>query len=410
MRIDADTVHRIRRNTPGVSGVIHLDNAGAAFPSTKTLDAQIGHLRLEAAIGGYEAKAAAAEALAGVRTSAARLMNASPDEIAIPTSDTAGWAKVFWGFAFGGGFANRRRVVIDRIFYNSHYLSLLQAKKQFGIEIAVAPSDESGRVDVDRFAELLDERVALVSMTMAPTHSGIVNPVAQMGVHTRAAGVPYFVDGCQALGQLVVDVEEIGCDALTGTGRKWLRGPRGTGLLYVRKSFQDRCDPPGIDGTSAVWESASSYSLSVTGARFEEFENSSAGQIGLGVAIDEALALGLDAIGERVQYLAHRLRSELALRGRVTVQETLPAPQGRSSFELMPGACSGIVTFLVDGVAPADIVTAAAKAGINMNASSATWARLDLEARGVTDVARVAPHVYNTDEELDRLLAVIDAL
>lgn len=397
MRIDADTVTRLRRDTPGVAGVVHLNNAGAAFPSAQTLAAQIAHLRLEASIGGYEAKAAAAEALAAVRTSAARLMNASPDEIAIPPSDTAGWAKVFWGFAFGGGFADRQRVVIDRIFYNSHYLSLLQAKKLFGVEIVVAPTDASGRVDVDGFAAMLDERVALVSMTMAPTHSGIVNPVEQIGAHTKMVGVPYFVDGCQALGQLVVDVDAIGCDALTGTGRKWLRGPRGTGLLYVRRSFQGRCDPPGIDGTSAVWESASSYSLASTAARFEEFETSSAGQIGLGVAIDEALALGLEAIAERVRHLADRLRSELARRDRVSVQET-------------PGFCSGIVTFLVDGVAPGDIVAAAAKEGINMNASSVLWARLDLEVRGVPDVARVAPHVYNTDDELDRLLAVIDTL
>ncbi len=171
MRIEADTVSRLRRDTPGASRVVHLNNAGAAFPSTQTLEAQIGHLRLEAAIGGYEAKDASAQALAAVRTSAARLMNASPDEIAIPTSDTAGWSKVFWGFAFGGGFTDRRRVVIDRIFYNSHYLSLLQAEKQFGIEIAVAPTDSSGRVDIDGVAAMLDDRVGLVSMTMAPTHS-----------------------------------------------------------------------------------------------------------------------------------------------------------------------------------------------------------------------------------------------
>lgn len=397
MRIDADTVARLRHDTPGVPGVVHLNNAGAALPSAQTLEAQIAHLRLEARIGGYEAKAAASEALAAVRTSAARLVNASADEIALPTSDTAGWAKVFWGFAFGGGFADRRRVVIDRIFYNSHYLSLLQAKKQFGIEIVVAPSDATGRADVDAFVGLLDDRVALVSMTMAPTHSGIVNPVAAVGAHTKLAGVPYFVDGCQALGQLEVDVEAIGCDALTGTGRKWLRGPRGTGLLYVRRSFEERCDPPGIDGVSAVWESATSYSLANGAVRFEEFETSSAGQLGLGVAIDEALALGIDAIAERVQHLATSLRTELARRDRVTVQET-------------PGECSGIVTFLVDGVASADVVAAAANARINMNASSAPWARLDLEARGVTDVARVAPHSYNTEQELGQLLAVIDAL
>ena len=397
MCIDANTIARLRHDTPGVSGVIHLNNAGAALPSTPTLDAQIAHLRLEARIGGYEAKTAAFDALASVRTSAARLMNALPDEIALPASDTGGWAKVFWGFGFGGGFADRRRVVIDRIFYNSHYLSLLQAKRQFGIEIVVAPSDASGRVDVDAFAALLDDRVALVSMTMAPTHSGIVNPVAMIGAHTKTAGVPYFVDGCQALGQLVVDVEVIGCDALTGTGRKWLRGPRGTGLLYVRRSFQERCDPPGIDGVSAVWESASSYSLAASASRFEEFESSTAGHLGLGVAIDEALALGVDAISERVQHLASYLRTGLGRLDRVTVQET-------------PGPCSGIVTFLVDGVTPADVVVAASHEGINMNAASANWARLDLEARGVTEVARAAPHIYNTEDELDRLLAVVDAL
>jgi cysteine desulfurase / selenocysteine lyase len=397
MPIIADTVARLRHDTPGVTGVVHLNNAGAAFVSTATLNAQIAHLRLEAQLGGYEAKTAVADALAEVRGSAARLMNASASEIAVPTSDTAGWAKVFWGFGFGGGFATKRRVVIDRIFYNSHYLSLLQAHTQFGIEIVVAPSDESGRVDVDGFSSLLDDRVALVSMTMAPTHSGIVNPVALIGAHTKRAGVPYFVDGCQALGQLVVDVDAIGCDALTGTGRKWLRGPRGTGLLYVRGSFQERCDPPGIDGVSAVWESASSYSLASGAARFEEFESSTAGQLGLGVAIEEALALGVDAIAERVQHLATYLRTELTHRERVTVQETA-------------GACSGIVTFIVDGVTPADVVAAAAKARINMNASSTPWARLDLEARGVADVARVAPHVYNTEDELDQLLAVIDSL
>ncbi len=395
--IDVTTLDLLRRDTPGVSGVVHLNNAGASFPSVSTIGAQVAHLQLEAVLGGYEAKAAAAEALVDLRSSAAGLMNATADEVAVTTSDTAAWAKVFWGFAFGGGFSERHRVVIDRIFYNSHYLSLLQAEKQFGIEIVVAPTDASGRVDVERFSSVLDERVALVSMTMAPTHSGIVNPVATIGAYTKAAGVPYFVDGCQALGQLVVDVEAIGCDVLTGTGRKWLRGPRGTGLLYVRRSFQDRCDPPGIDGVSATWDSATSYSLAPTAARFEEFETSTAGQLGLAVAIDEALALGLEAIAARVQHLATRLRVELSQRTNVAVQET-------------EGPCSGIVTFVVDGVSASQVVAAAANAGINMNASSAPWARLDFGARGITEVARVAPHIYNTDDELDQLLSVIDSL
>ena len=397
MSIDAAAIGRLRRNTPGTAGVVHLNNAGASFPSLATIEAQIAHLRLESVLGGYEAKAAVAGELVSVHSSAGRMMNATADEVALTTSDTAAWAKVFWGFAFGGGFAERRRVVIDRTFYNSHYLSLLQAEKLFGVEIVVAPTDATGRVDVEHFSSVLDERVALVSMTMAPTHSGIVNPVADIGVHTKRFGVPYFVDGCQALGQLVVDVEAIGCDALTGTGRKWLRGPRGTGLLYVRRSFQERCNPPGIDGVSALWESAGSYSLAPTAARFEEFECSTAGQLGLGVALDEALALGIAAISERVQQLAIRLRDELAQRRQVFVQET-------------PGVCSGIVTFVVEGVPATDVIAAAAGAGININASSAPWARLDFGARGIIEVARVAPHVYNTDAELDQLLTVIDSL
>jgi cysteine desulfurase / selenocysteine lyase len=401
MSFDESAVAGFRAETPGCSpstnrpAPVHFNNAGSALPTQRTLDTVVNHLQREAAMGGYEAANAVAEELANVRRSGAALLNGSADEIAITASDTAGWVKVFWGFAFGGGFETRKRVVIDRVFYNSHYLSLLQAQKMFDLDIVVAPTDETGRVGVRRLGALLDDTCALVSLTMAPTHSGLVNPVEEVGALTQAAGIPYFVDGCQAVGQLPIDVRAIQCDALTGTGRKWLRGPRGTGILYVRRSFQERCDPPGIDGVSALWESESKYTLAPGATRFEEFEVNYAAHLGLGAAIDQALALGIENIRERINGLATHLRTALAQRPLVTVQDG-------------PGICSGIVTFTIDGVAPAEVVSSASLAGININASSAAWARLDLGARGLNEVVRAAPHIYNTADEIDQLLSIVD--
>lgn len=396
-RVSRFDLEAARVETPGCGSVAHLNNAGAALPTTRTLNAVAAHLELEATMGGYEAADRAADAVAAVRSSAARLIGANLDEIALTTSDSMAWLKAFWGFVFGGGIARGQRVIVDRVFYSSHYLALLQARRVHGIEIVLAPSRPDATVDVDAFAALLHRDsagVALVSITMVPTHCGVVNPVAEIGAMLRGHGAAYIVDACQAVGQMAVDVNEIGCDALTTTGRKWLRAPRGTGFLYTRRSFAERCDPPGIDGVSAVWNDADSYVLAHGAARFDEFESSIAARLGLGAAIDQLLEVGVDAVFERVQQLSGRLRRELAALGGVRVTET-------------SAQRSGIVTFTVDGTDPTDIVTAARTAGVNINASRPTWSRLDADFAQLAGVVRASPHAYNTDDELDRLIAVV---
>lgn len=388
-------VAALRAATPGCTHRIHLNNAGAALPTQRTVDTVVDHLTLEASIGGYEAAADAAERLEQVRSSAARLLGTSSDEVAVTASDTTAWTKAFWGFVLGGGLARRRRIVVDRAVYNSHHLAVLQAVRHLGVEVEVVGPGPDGPVDLAALDALLGPSVGLVTVTHVPTHSGAVAPVREVGALARRAGVPFFLDACQSVGQLPVDLAEIGCDVATMTGRKWLRGPRGTGLLVTRSDFLDRLDPPGIDATSAAWSpDGNDYRLADGARRFEEFEGSVASRLGLGRAIDDLLELGVDRVHARIGELAARLRTMIDR-----------APGLHSTDE--GSELSGIVTFSVEGCDADRVADAAAAAGINVSVSRAENSRIEFDRRGLDAVVRASPHAYNTTDELDRLVEVV---
>ncbi|MGD0394473.1 MAG: aminotransferase class V-fold PLP-dependent enzyme [Acidimicrobiales bacterium] len=387
-----------RAMTPGCATVTHLNNAGAALVTAPTVEAMVEHLRLEAERGGYEAAAMVAGRLSSLRSSAARLIGARDGDVVMTGSDTQGWAKALWGFALGGGIAKGRRLLADRIAYDSHYLGLLQVCELTGATIEVVPSTGDGTLDVDALAAALGRGdIALAALTHVGTHRGLINPVEEAGAACRRAGVPFFLDACQSIGQLPVDVERINCDVATATGRKWLRGPRGTGLLFVRAAFAERLRPPGIGWAGALWEDAGHYRLRPGAERLAEFEVPVAAHIGLGVAIDHALALGLDAIAERVAHLGDYLREALGAVGGVEIHD------GGTHR-------SGIVTFTSDHAAPTAVASAASAAGINVSVSEAPWARLDMSAPNPASVVRASPHYYNTEAELDRLVDVVTAV
>ncbi len=386
-----------RSATPGCHGRAHLNNAGAALPTRATFDAVVGHLALEAEVGGYEAASSAAGRLQELRSSAARLLGADDGEVVVTGSDTQSWTKALWGFALGGGIGRIQRILADRLAYDSHYLGLMQVCELTGATIAVVESTADGTIDLDALADALGTGdVAMAAVTHVGTHRGLVNPVEEVGAACRRARVPFFLDACQSTGQLPVDVGRIGCHVATATGRKWLRGPRGTGLLYVQSSFAERLRPPGISWSAALWHDADHYQLRSGSDRFLEFEVPVAAHVGFGVAIDHALALGLDAIAARVGALGERLRDALA---------------GIDGVHLHDGGqrrC-GIVTFTVDGTPPALVARAATSAGINVSVSDSHFARLDMTGPGPDAVVRASPHYYNTDEELERLADVVAA-
>ena len=383
-------VDRARAETPGCEHVVHLNNAGSALMPQPVLDAVVSHLELEARIGGYEAHDANAEAIERFYGATAELIGAAPEEIAFASSATRAWDMAFYSFRFERG----DRILTSVADYISNYLAFLQTAERTGVEVLTVPNDEHGQLSVDALRDAVDERVKLIAVTHVPTNGGLVNPVADVGAISREAGIPYLVDACQAAGQLPLDVDAIGCDALSATGRKFLRGPRGTGFLYVRSELLERLDPPLIDMRAADWVAPDRYELRRDGRRFEEWEQDYAGKVGLARAIDYALERGVEAIWERVRDLGARLRAQLAELDGVTVRDV-----GEER-------CA-IVTFDVAEVPADHVMETLRRRGINVSVSATSSAVIESLERSLPDLVRASPHYFNTDDELDRLVEAV---
>ncbi|WP_437678308.1 aminotransferase class V-fold PLP-dependent enzyme [Sorangium sp. So ce131] len=382
----------LRRDTPACASFVHFNNAGASLPPAVVVDTVVEHLRREAAVGGYEAEEEAHARLEAVYGAIARLIHADPDEIALVENATRGWDMAFYALRFRPG----DRILTARAEYASNYIAFLQVARRTGAEIVPVPSDESGALSLSELDRLLDERVKLIAVTHVPTNGGLVNPAEAIGRRARAAGVPFLLDACQSVGQLPVDVEAIGCDMLSATGRKYLRGPRGTGFLYVRRALLDRLEPPFLDLRAATWTAPDQYTVRPDARRFENWESYVAGRLGLGAAVEYALKLGLPAIRDRVCALAERLRAGLA---------ELP---GVAVRDLGEQRC-GIVSFTKAGEHAAAVKARLGAQAIHVSVSTVGGTRLDFEARGLPDLVRASVHYYNDEAEIDRFLGALAA-
>jgi selenocysteine lyase/cysteine desulfurase len=353
----------------------------------------IGHLELEARIGGYEAHEANEEAIERFYGATAQLIGARPGEIAFCSSATRAWDMAFYAFRFEPG----DRLLTSVADYISNYIAYLQVAERDGVEVVTVPNDQHGQVSVDALRKLVDERVKLITITHVPTNGGLVNPIAAIGAIAREAGVPYLVDACQSAGQLPLDVDAIGCDALSATGRKYLRGPRGSGFLYVRSGLLERLEPPLVDMRAADWVAPDRYVLRADGRRFEEWEQDYAAKIGLARAIDYALEWGVDDIWKRVQALGERLRT------------SLDELDGVSTRDAGTERC-GIVTFEVKGVDAAAVKEALARRDVNVTVSATSSAVIDSLERGLPDLVRASVHYFNTEDELDGAVEAVGRL
>lgn len=380
-------IDQIRSDTPGTAHGIHLLAAGSALMPQPVIDAVKGYIDLEARVGGYEAHIQETDRLEAVYDSVAALVGGRPAEIALVENATVAWWQAFYALDFEPG----DRILTCEAEYGANYVAYLQRARRDGIVIDVVPSTAVGAVDVEALDVMIDDQVKLIATTWVPTNGGLVNPAAEIGRVAKAHGVPYLLDACQAVGQMPVDVAELGCDFLSATGRKFLRGPRGTGFLWVREELISSLEPAMIDHYAADWVATNEYELRADARRFENWENAYALRAGLGAAVDYALGHGLAAIQERAWGLAARLRSGL---------DGLPGAQVR---DLGDERCA-IVSFTVDGLDPVSKVAELRAGGISIGATDPASTRLDAEARQLPMMFRAAPHYYNTEAEVDALL------
>ncbi|HHF7343742.1 TPA: aminotransferase class V-fold PLP-dependent enzyme [Legionella feeleii] len=386
-------IDRVRADTPGCQLVLHLNNAGAALPPNAVVTAMKEHLDLEATTGGYEAATLHLSRSEKMYVNAARLIHCKPEEIAFVDNATRAWEMAFYSFQFKKG----DRILTACSEYASNYLAFLHMAKRVGVDIEVIANDQYGQLDLVDLQKKIDKRIKLIAITHVPTQGGLINPIIEVGKIAKQEGIPYLVDTTQSIGQMPIDVEAIGCDFLCATGRKYLRGPRGTGFLYARNSILSQYEPPFIDLHAARWISDNDYQLRTDARRFETWEQNIAAKIGLAVAIEYALELGIEVIWQRIQYLATRLRQQLA---------TLPSLALR---DLGQHQC-GIVTFTCEGITPTVIQQELSKQKINVSISLQEYARLDLAPRNLPALVRASVHYYNNEEEIDQFCNALQAL
>ncbi len=386
-------VAALRAATPGCEQVIHLNNAGCALPTRSTVDAVIAHLQREMLTGGYEAHAAATAQVDDVYAAIGTLVGVPADRVAVVESATVAWDRAFTSIGLRPG----DRILTSTAEYASNVLPMLQLAST-GVRVDFVPDDGDGVLDVDAAIAMLDDDVRLVAVTHAPSQNGLLNPVEQLGDLLRRSGSTawYLVDACQSVGQRPVDATLIGCDFLAATGRKFLRGPRGTGFLAVSERALVELEPYPLDLHSATWTDAG-YDVAPTARRYETWERSYAAMLGLGVAVRELLDLGVEPVAARIAALARHLRPALQEIPAVSVHDRGPNP-------------SGIVTLTHATTPAADVIAVLRAAGINASLSPPDYALHDFRAHGLGPVVRFSPHVFNTVDELDHAADVIAGL
>jgi cysteine desulfurase/selenocysteine lyase len=377
---------QLRADTPACSNLIHFNNAGSSLMPDPVFKATTEHLELERDIGGYEAAAAKSDALANLYPRLGELLRVQPEEIAFIENATRAWDMAFYALPLKAG----DRIITHATEYASSYLAFLQLAKRRGVCIDIAPSDGFGQIDVDALPALVTSRTRVINLVHVPTQGGLINPAEEVGQFARDHGLTYVLDACQSIGQLDVDVSRIGCHILSGTGRKFLRGPRGTGFLYVSSEILDKLDPPFIDMRAATWTGENTYEFSAGSRRFENWESFVAGRIGLAAAVEYALGIGLPDIQERVCHLARYLRRSLEDIDGITVSD------------LGEQQC-GIVTFETAFERSTELVQRLRLERVNMSITEQSSARLDLGQRDIAELARASVHYFNTNSEIDHV-------
>jgi selenocysteine lyase/cysteine desulfurase len=377
-------ISKLRQNTPGTLHKVHFNNAGAALMEQSVYDEVLNYQQYELINGGYEAQNHFEQELQNFYSECAKMLNCGPHNIAFTSGASHAWDLAFYGLNLNEG----DEIITSHTEYVSNYLSLLKATKEQGVVIKVIDNDEHGSLNLAHLKELINDKTKLMTLAYIPTSGGQVNPVNEAGKLASEHGVTFILDACQAVGQIPIDLNTIHCDYLCATGRKYLRGPRGTGFLYVSDEALRKFGPHSVNARSAVWSGVNDLKVNEDATQYEDWEHNCAAKLGLAKAINNYITLDGKELWERIQNLAKSIRNKLRSIPKITVTD-------RGQLQC------GIVTFHHESIDSAEIVKAMLAKNFNCTLTPKDFARLDLETRGLGDLVRASLHYYNTEEEID---------
>lgn len=390
---NALNVTAIRRETPATENLIHFNNAGASLMPIKVINGVKKYLDCEAQMGGYEAAIKFSKEIDSFYDHAATLINASAHEIAFTESATVAWQRAIHSILFQKG-----DVILTCVNeYASNYIAYLQLAKLRGILIKVISNDNTGAIDINALEKEINAKVKLISICHISTGNGLINPAEEVGEISKKHNILYMLDACQSVGQYPVDVEKIKCDFLSVTGRKYLRGPRGTGFLYARQSTTSHLEPAFLDLHGAEWVTQDSYQMRADAKRYETWESNLSAKHGLSIAIKYLNQLGVQIVYESVIKLATYFRDRLNEISGIEVKDT-------GKYQ------SGIVTFTSERATPNKLMSYLSQHGVNVSIIVASSSLLDLEERKISEAVRASVHYYNTREEIDQTIRLIRAI
>ena len=389
---DPPELARWRADTPGSERVIHLNNAGAALQPAAVRDAVLRHLELEQEMGGYEAAEARVDTIRDAYEAVGRLFGASERKVAMQQNSTVAFAQAFAAFDLRRGDL----ILTSRADYASNQIMYLALSRRVGVEVVRAPDAPEGGIDPQAVRELIRRRrPTLLALSWIPTNSGLVQPAEPIGEICREADIPYILDACQAVGQMPVDVGRLHCDYLAAATRKFMRGPRGVGFLYVSdRALEAGAYPLTVDMHGADWTDPETFALKPDARRFEQWEISHALVLGAGAAAGYALEVGIGKARERSWGLAASVRERLAEMDGIRVLD-----RGRS-------LCA-ITTAELGGRNAEQVKLALRARGINTSSPLREDAVIDMDEKRAASAIRISPHYYNTADEIDRALAAL---
>ncbi len=376
-------VGQLRAQTKGTDKKIHFNNAGASLPPDVVVDTVVNYLQEEATEGGYETEFKYKDQLENTYNLIAKLINADKDEIAVVENASTAWGLAFNGIDFKAG----DEIIISEMEYITNLIGFLNVKKDYGVETRVIPNDEHGNFSLTAMEAAISPKTKLIAITHIPSTAGSMMPIIEIGKIARKHNILYLLDACQSAGQVPIDVAEIGCDMLSVTGRKYLRAPRGTGFLYVKKEVQDKLKLLFMDGFSTPSVSLTDYQVRADARRFELYEKNRALTLGLAKAVEYALNIGVDRIWQRIQLLANLMRKELATIDGITVHD------------IGDEKC-GIVTFSLNGIDSANVKSKLAEKHINVSVGLAKSTLIYMNKNHLSGIVRASVHYYNTEDEI----------